>query len=283
MFGYVVINKPELKCREFEEYRAFYCGLCQILKEKYGISGQMALSYDLTFLTILLSGLYEPGTRKGKCRCIVHPLQKQTLYVNECTEYAADMTLILTYYKCLDDWKDEKKLLRYLYAKLLLGRDKKLSYKYRKKIKTIVSLLRELSAAEEAGEKNIDKMAGYFGKIMAEIFAYREDVWEETLRKTGFYLGKFIYLIDAYEDLEEDARRGNYNPLAQLQKQEDFDERIREILTMMMAACSREFEILPVLKYADIIRNILYSGVWCRYVEVRKRKEGQEKNHDRSI
>lgn len=283
MFGYVIINKPELKCREFEEYRSFYCGLCHVLKKKYGISGQLALSYDLTFLTILLTGLYEPGTRRGEARCVVHPVHRQKLLINECTEYAADMTMILTYYKCLDDWRDEKKALRYFYAKLLASGNRKLSKKYKQKIKTIVSLLNELSEKEAAGEKSMDKMAGIFGKIMAEIFVWRKDVWEESLRRMGFYLGKFIYFMDAYEDLEEDVRTGCYNPLLSLQGKAGYEEKIREILTMMMAACAREFERLPILKHAEIIRNILYSGVWCRYTELLERKEKQENKDVGSI
>ena len=65
MFGYVTIDKPELKIREFDEYRSFYCGLCRELRERYGIPGQISLSYDMTFVILLLSGLYETPTRRG--------------------------------------------------------------------------------------------------------------------------------------------------------------------------------------------------------------------------
>ena len=110
MFGYVVLNKPEIKFKDFDLYRSFYCGLCRELKEKYGISGQISLTYDMTFVVILLSALYEPDTQKGTTRCIIHPVRKQTVRRNEVTEYAADMNVLLTYYKCRDDWEDEKKV-----------------------------------------------------------------------------------------------------------------------------------------------------------------------------
>ena len=104
MFGYIVMNKPEIKMKDFDMYRTFYCGLCRELREKYGISGQITLSYDMTFVIMLLSGLYEPKTYKGTTRCILHPVKKQPVRKNVMTEYCADMNILLTYYKCLDDW-----------------------------------------------------------------------------------------------------------------------------------------------------------------------------------
>ena len=110
MFGYVVINKPELKFKEFDVYQSYYCGLCKTLKEKYGSRAQISLNFDLNFISILLSGLYEPETKIGESRCVMHPLSKHTTRYNECVDYAAKMTIVLTYFKCEDDWLDEQKL-----------------------------------------------------------------------------------------------------------------------------------------------------------------------------
>ena len=206
MFGYIVMNKPEIKFKDFDLYRSFYCGLCRELKSKYGISGQISLTYDMTFVVILLSALYEPHTQKGSTRCIIHPVCKQPVRRNTVTEYAADMNVLLTYYKCRDDWEDEKKVTALGYSKVLQGKVKKLDQKYPDKSRRIQKLLSELSEMEKSGEKDIDKMAGCFGKIMEEIFAWKQDVWEDTLRRMGFFLGKFIYLLDAYDDVEEDIK-----------------------------------------------------------------------------
>ncbi len=276
MFGYIVINKPEMKFKDFDMYCSFYCGLCRELREKYGIAGQISLNYDLTFVILLLSGLYEPPVRKGTTRCIIHPVVKQTVRKNVMTEYAADMNLLLTYYKCMDDWNDEQKVLRLGYARLLKGGSRRTGDAYREKTKKIVSLLEQLSAWEKAGETDIDKMAGCFGGIMEEIFAYKQDNWEPTLRKMGFYLGKFIYLLDAYDDVEKDAETGNYNPFSKDYIMEGFEERVRKLLMMMMAEACREFEKLPIIKYADILRNILYSGVWCRFQAVTEKRKGSK-------
>ncbi len=284
MFGYIVVNKPELKIKDFDTYRSFYCGLCRELKHRYGISGQISISYDMTFVVMLLSGLYEPSTKKGTTRCGVHPIHKQSVRKNEITEYGADMNVLLTYYKCMDDWNDEKKVTRRIYAALLQNRENRLEAVYKNKIQVIINDLEQLSRWEKAGEKDLDKMAGCFGKIMEEIFAYREDVWEKSLRRMGFYLGKFIYLLDAYDDVEKDIEKENYNPFAEKYKSKHFEEEVRSILIMMLAEVCKEFEKLPIIKYGDILRNILYSGVWCRFEDIsRRRREEQEKENVRSI
>ena len=109
MFGYIIVHKPELKVREYETYKASYCGLCRSLKKRHGRIGQMTLSYDMTFLALLLTGLYEPETITGCERCIAHPVNRHHFRQNQYFDYAADMNVLLTFYKCLDDWQDEKK------------------------------------------------------------------------------------------------------------------------------------------------------------------------------
>ena len=113
---------------------------------------------------------------------------------------------------------------------------------------------------------------------MAQIFLYREDEWKNQLYKMGFFLGKYIYLMDAYEDIEKDVKKGNYNPFTEIYKNENFDDFVQKILTMMISECAREFENLPIIEDVDILRNILYSGVWFRYWQVvKRRKEEREK------
>jgi len=273
MFGYIMVNKGDLKIREFELYQSFYCGLCRKLKERYGMAGQMTLSYDLTFLTILLTGLYEPNNRRGTTHCVVHPIKKQPILVNKYSEYAADMSILLTYYKCMDDWNDEHKLDRLLYGKLLKRKFGGLEASYSHKVERVRELLKEMTRLEKEKEQDLDRMAGLFGEVMAEMLAYREDEWEEGLRKMGFYLGKFIYLCDAYEDLEEDIAKDNYNPLRSFCDKDYFEEDCERILTMVASECSKEFEKLPIIEYTSILRNILYSGIWSRYEKTRKKRE----------
>jgi len=278
MFGYIAINKAEMKFKDFDMYQSYYCGLCKQLKECYGKRGQMTLSYDMTFLVVLLTGLYEPDTRLDTISCIAHPLEKHAARTDLYTDYAAAINMILCYYKCKDDWEDEHKLKSRAAAKVLSPCIREIEQKYPQKVAVVTQNLQEISRLEKQNEQSIDRMAGLFGNIMAECFVYQKDEWEPYLRKIGFFLGKFIYLMDAYEDVEDDLASGNYNPLKNdFQNNKNFAEDCRTLLTLMMSECSRSFEKLPILLHAEILRNILYSGVWCRYTAVTaKRKKQQE-------
>ncbi|MGN0298034.1 MAG: DUF5685 family protein [Lachnospiraceae bacterium] len=281
MFGYIDVNKKELKIREFEEYRSYYCGLCNILEQKHGLVGKMTLTYDMTFLYLLLSGLYEP---KEKCLtkfCPAHPMQKCQLTINRISEYVADMNIILFYYKCQDNIQDERSW-KAKTGTIFLQKDfERVAEKYPEKISVIKKKITENSQLESQGETNLDKMAGITGEIMAEIYAYKTDEWENILRRMGFFLGKFIYLMDAWDDLEEDIESKNYNVLKNYQKHENFDKWCRDLMIMMISECTRAFEELPILKNAEILRNILYAGVWNRYKD--KMKKRMEEKKDGSV
>ena len=114
--------------------------------------------------------------------------------------------------------------------------------------------------------------------MLAKLYQFRDDIWKEDLGRLGFFIGKFIYLMDAYEDVEKDIASRSYNPLKEaFANDSDFAGNCRGLLTLMMAECSREFEKLPILLHAEILRNVLYSGVWCRYTAVTaKRQESGE-------
>ena len=187
------------------------------------------------------------------------------------------MNLLLSYEKCLDDWNDEHMTKKRLMAGLLKSRNAQVCQKYPEKIDKICQCMDMIHEYEKSESRNIDEVAGVFGEIMAEIFAYRQDEWEETLRRMGFFFGKFIYLMDAYEDIETDMEKGTYNPLKDIYQKDDFEELAGQVLLMMMAECSKAFERLPIVENAQILRNILYSGVWSKYDLVKqKRKEQKE-------
>ena len=208
MFGYITINRPELKIRDEQRYRAFYCGLCRSLKKRYGLSGQSTLSYDMTFLGILLSALYEPATEEGKTVCLLHPSEKHPTLSNRYVDYAADMNLLLAYYNRLDDWKDDKKLRAKVGADALKKKAEKVEAAYPRQAEAVKTYIRELGAVEEEDSRDLDAASGATGRMLAEVFTPEEDLWAPHLRKIGFYLGKFIYLMDAFEDFDEDLKSG---------------------------------------------------------------------------
>lgn len=277
MFGYVTVCKPELKMKDYYTYRAYYCGLCRILKEKYGFLGQMTLTYDMTFLVLLLTSLYEEKPTHERNHCIVHPIKKHDMLFNEITEYAADMNIVLTYFHFADDWKDEKSKVGFTGMRMLHKTYMKIKEKYPEKCEKIRRCLVRLNKAEKRKEENIDIVSGYFGELMGELLLYKKDIWKNTLKRLGFYLGKYIYILDAYDDLEKDKENGSYNPLLSLSDAEQYEEKCGQMLTLVLAECSNAFEKLPCVEYIDILRNILYVGVWNKYDEKQKKNKENEK------
>ena len=277
MFGYVVIHKPELKVKDLETYQAYYCGLCEALKKRHGFFGRLTLNYDMTMVVLLLSGLYEPETEEKHFRCPVHPLGRHTAKMNRFSDYAADMNILLAYEKALDDIRDEGKLSARLLSLLLRAKAKRASSYHPRQAEAFRSCLSELYAAEERGESDLDTVSGCFGRLMAELFVPTPGLWEKDLRRFGFYLGKYIYILDSYVDLKSDREKGCYNPLLAMAEAEDFEKKIEEILEMMMAEAVCAFELLPVIENADILRNIIYAGVWTKFrAEIKEEKEANE-------
>ena len=348
MFGYIICNKSGLSKEELDRYQSVYCGLCRALGDRFGQKERMSLSFDMAFLALLLSSLYEPEEKGESFRCPVHPLRPQSAVKNEYIDYAADMTILLTYFKCLDDWHDDRSVLKLAYSKLLkkgsIGKNLNNvhatsdstddgsvaatqpsavddgsvaatqpsavddgsvtatqssavndgsvtatqpnsdsnnqnsyftddsghlhispDYSYKNKIEAISSLLDELGTREKMNETNVDVVAGLFGRIMQILFVPFDDIYAKGLGRMGFYLGKFIYIMDAFDDVEDDVKKGHYNVFSNCYTDPDFETHVKDMLTMMMAECSDAFEMLPAVDNADILRNILYSGVWNSY------------------
>lgn len=280
MFGYITINKLELKVKDYYTYHAYYCGLCKTLKERHKRAGQLTLTYDMTFLILVLTSLYEVEPQAEQHHCIVHPAKKHWMFWNEFSEYAADLNIALAYYHFKDDWEDEKKLTGKLGMTCFQRQYKKVKTVYKRQCKAIEEGLRKLEQLEQKKEDNLDVISDCFGEIMGELFVYKEDMWQENLRKFGFFLGKFIYLMDAYDDLDEDKKKKNFNPLLEISEREDYEEYMIDVLQMMMAECAKEYEKLPILKNKDILHNILYLGVWGKY---NLKRTGEKNNDNRSI
>ena len=275
MFGHIQANLTDLSPEEKERYRSCYCGLCRSIGKRHGFLARMGLSYDLTYLSMLLSALYEPEERCEKCRCIIHPCKKKSSVTNSCTEYAADMTVALTYYKCLDDWKDDRNLTRWLYAKILKKSYDRVKRQWPSQCETIERELEVISRIEDGKSTAPDAAANSFGRLMAELFVLKDDNWAPYLRALGYSLGKYIYLADAAVDYRKDKRSGSYNPLNYIETK---PEEMKPMLAGILADASKAFEFLPIIQDGHILKNILYSGIWLKYNQAmekeRKRKNG---------
>lgn len=207
---------------------------------------------------MLLTGLYELEDEVKEFICPLHPGKKKIARMNEATQYAADMNVILAYHNLEDDWRDDKAYAKHAISQIIKKDYKKIIQRYPRQAKALENYMKKLTEYEKSGEHNIDLIAGLTGEMLGEIFSWKEDVWADELRCLGFYMGKFIYLMDAYEDLEKDEKNKSYNLFSDLKKehQKDFETLSKLILTSMMSECSKSFERMPILLHADIIRNI---------------------------
>ena len=269
MFGYVRINKMDLTFREFDYYKGYYCGLCKYLKENLGEVSRLSLNYDITFLIVILTALYKLDSDITYERCIANPLKKKMRIVNEITEYAASMNILLSYYKLEDNLYDDNGIKDKLAYELYKGKLKKAYEKYPQKAEYIKQQLGNLRELEKQESKSIDKVSNTFGNLMGEIFVYKKDEYEQNLRNIGFNLGKYIYILDAYEDLEEDNKKGRYNPFIDyIDKKEELKNKVDRLISMSLGMATKNIEQLNLEFNKSIIDNIIYSGVYLRYKSI---------------
>ncbi len=267
MFGYIQVNCKTLDEEDKKRFRACYCGLCHALHEQYGNAGRLTLSNDMTFLSLLLSSLYEPDETCYDERCVLHLAKKHRAVVSKAAEYAADMNVLLAYYKCLDDIADEGSLRGRAGETALRRAYRQVRARYPQKCENVKDILEKIAELEKADTDDIDAITRLSGQMLAEAFVWKDDVFAPYLRQIGTALGSFIYLMDAYEDFDEDKKRGRYNPLKKLHEQEAYETRMEDILTMLMGKCMRAFDYLPLERDVQLLKNILYSGVWNKYAQ----------------
>ena len=277
MLGVMTVRKDELRFREFDRYRGYYCGLCRAIGSRCGSVCRMALRFEMTFLAMLLTSLYEPETADEKHRCLVHPLQKQRMLMNEAIDYAADLSAIVAYDDLRDGWEDERRVDRLAESALLKRAAKEAGERLPRQREAVERYVKALHEVEARNDQNLDAAANLTGEMLGELYVMKDDVYARDLRELGFYLGKFIYLCDCYEDVERDIRKKNYNPLISRRTNETFAADCEQMLSDMMARAALAFERLPLLEDAEIMRNILYSGIWLRFENASERRKAKKK------
>ena len=215
MFGYIGTIESELKVREAASYKSWYCGLCQCMKRNYGLFSPLFLQYDCAFLALLFSGELGETVDAKRCHCLhrCHDPHRKYRLETPALRFSAAVNVFLAYYKCLDDWQDEHKLPALAEAKTLEPWYREVQARYPRQCQAITQAMAALAEIEKRGEEAPDAAAACFGDLMAEVLVWREDRWSGTLRSMGHALGRFIYLVDAADDLAADTRSGAYNPL----------------------------------------------------------------------
>ncbi|MEG0291899.1 MAG: DUF5685 family protein [Anaerovoracaceae bacterium] len=281
MLGYVVCYKPEMKVKDFELYGGYYCGVCKGIGERYSQLPRMVLSYDAAFLALLIdciNGEREEITRE---HCIIHHIKKKTIARNSSIDYAGDVMLLLAWYKLIDDANDEGKLYAKALIKTMKGTYNKVRANQPVLDQKISERLKDLTAKEQEKCSNLDEAAETFAKVMEDIFiegTLDAGMNQMVLARLGYHLGKWIYLIDAYDDIEENIETGAYNPLIyrhEYQQGEnviDFKNRIKESveinLITYLSEMAKALDLLDIKKNKDIIENIIYVGLLKKTEEI---------------
>ena len=270
MFGYVKPRHGDLRVREYDFYRAAYCGVCRRMKATTGAVSTCSLSYDFVFLALCRMLLTDGRVVCRKCRCAAHPCRgKMCLSENEALDITARTAAVLSYEKLLDDRQDERGMKRFR-ARLALpffrravkrARVPALSLKVRE-------LLSELSALETARTPSVDAPSDVFGQVLGEIFAFEtETEMRECFYRVGYHLGRFIYAADAVEDEPEDRKTGSYNPYVLLYPEGMTDGALASVHTGLYLTLDALGNAVEELPYGDkhavkeIIANIVYAGL----------------------
>lgn len=273
MFGYVRTVPSELRLREYECYRAYYCGLCRSMGKCTGACSRLTLSYDFVFLAACRAWLCGEKPETKRFRCALHPLRRRlTVTGSEQLDYCADASVLLSYHKCLDDLGDERgfRRLRAGLAKFALrGGYKKAKRRHPALDETIRTSLAELSAYEKHPDPpSADIPAARFGNLMAAVFSEGLDGSAARIAADfGRGIGKWIYLIDAADDFAEDIRRHRFNPYTRLFGAEMTDGNRRAVdlsLTEILSDTERAFLLFPeppCAEVREIVSNILYLGM----------------------
>ncbi len=281
MFGYMQPFKPDLKIKHYTTFKSYYCSLCHEIKKNYGNIPRIALNLDTTFMSIILDGLSITNYDIQKKICILHPTEKKLIMKsNPSITYASHITMILTHNKIIDDINDENNLFLKAILPIFNKYMKKLPHNLNPLIKIIKNGLEDLKKLE-ASRKNfsIDEFAHPFANIVKNIFGFYLEINNSDknhliyIENIGYNLGKWIYIIDAFDDIEKDFKNKSFNPILNLDNLQfdyrsdilEFKNRIRNkfssLLTHINYVCLNNLNKIKISKNYSLIENILQLGM----------------------
>ena len=275
MFGYIVPLKSELKVREFETYNAYYCAICHAVKKRYGELPRLILSYDAVLIAMLsaaLSGGAE-ALSFNTFRCFNNPLKKRSEAApSGAIDYAADVMVLLGWYGLKDGKEDRdqgnviKSALTITGEAALRRAGNRAAERLGEKASACREYLEEQSRMEASGETSLDRVADPTGRLMSEFLDCSDDP-ELTpgLRELGYHLGRYIYIVDAVDDLEKDRSSGAFNPLL---LHPLTNEALKTTLMLDLARAGELLSAMPLNFHKSIIENIIFLGLRAKVDEV---------------
>jgi len=266
MFGYIKPYNPELKVRELETYKSIYCSVCKSLGKNFGATAKFLLSYDATFLAMLLLAFESEPFHMCKKRCTVNPLKKCQYIASqdEIFRYASAVTILLSYNKFIDDVHDSGGFKKFI-AKILSHIYKRRYKKIKKSSPELVVEIEKQMAGQNKIEQetvSIDAYAHPSASILAHILSFpykaKEPNTYRILQELGYHLGRWVYFTDAADDMEKDKKNKNFNPFLKTNTNPD---EIRKILNQSIARTLAAFDLLKLNSLQPILENTILQGL----------------------
>lgn len=289
MFGYIKPLKPELKVREFDTYQAVYCGLCRELGDAFGPFAKLTLSYDFTFIAMLAMALGQEFHGFCKGRCMANPFKKKNCAApSPELSLVAASAMVLFYHKVRDNLHDARGIGKLKYLPLLpfaSSARKKAKKRYPQVDGAFASLMNRQFALEKQHTKSIDAAAEPTAAALQKMMPLLSEDPEEkrVLERFGYLLGRWVYLMDALDDLEDDAKHRSYNPFLERwgitdRKSPDEAQKAeiiaygRGVLNVTVAELGVTYELLELKRYKLILDNIIYFGLPNSAEEIFRKK-----------
>lgn len=268
MFGYLQIQKSELLVREAEAYKAVYCGLCRQMGKDYSGLTRFTLSYDCTFYAMFLMSLNRSckGFKDGRCTC--NPLKKCKFATDSGDAYrkAAAFSMISVYYKIIDDIQDSgffKKLLCRIIKPFFSHQRKKAADKYPDMDKAVSDMMKMQYDAEHSEKPSVDMSAHPTALMLAAVLSAEahDEIQKRVLYEFGYHIGRWIYLVDAADDIEKDIKSNGFNPFVNKKtgevKSSDF---IKAVLNQSLARAYDAYNLLNFTDFKGILDNMMLLG-----------------------
>lgn len=286
MFGYVTPYKMELKIKDYEMFKAYYCGLCISIKNNFSNLCRMTLNYDMTFLGILLDSLEYSKHKYVVTKCIAHPMKKRPKVIdNRALDYAGFCNVSLVYYKLLDDYNDDNSLNKKfisIYIKKFINKSKDDLSPILVNIEENINKLSSLEKSQNV--ISIDELSDPFASLTAFIISYyyKNENFFNDLYNLGYNLGRWIYIIDAFDDLKEDMEKHKFNAINKAFNVENLPyedliikegNRIEFNLIMSANSTSEALDKLPINKNKDLLFNILQLGLMNKIETIKSRSD----------
>lgn len=278
MFGYITTSKEHLGEETYKTFCSYYCGLCKSMGKHCSQVSRLGLSYDLTFLLIVLSSVIQDENTSSLKRCVIHPSRKRNVIDdNYITEYCSMMATLLSYEKCIDDIYDKKSIKALLGILIYRGAYKKATKKYKDISLYIRDRLKELRELEKQNTRDIDLAADKFALILQKLFTpdfIKDEKSRRQLEWFGYNIGRWIYIIDAINDLENDYKTKNYNPLLSDNIKDikeyclDVYQKTETSLTFTLENAAEAFDLMRLYRNSELLEKMMYISLPARQTQI---------------